>query len=119
VLMALIAYRRFANPGPEVLVLRPGELQHVEAPLPAGRQRDTGGDSVSLWPWAAMLLRPQRRRKTTLLREEIEEVRLSGGESGCRVLTVRSRGKRLVVGGCLGDPDRRWLADVLRKWLAG
>ena len=90
VVMALVGYRRIADPAPEVLVLSPGELRHVEPRLPIGRQTDTDRESRSLWLWTAMLLRFPRRRKTTLSREEIEEIRLSGGESGCRVLTVRS-----------------------------
>jgi hypothetical protein len=51
-------------------------------------------------------------------RHTLADVRLERDEQAVR-LTVQYRLSRVEIGATLGEADKAWLADVLRRWIAG
>jgi hypothetical protein len=114
---AAYAYLRLVSPRPEVLVLAAGELTCVEGKRVLSERPRTQKGWESVWFWMGRFfdaLRP--RRRTTLHRSDILDVRLVRVQTGARSLSLRLRERRLFVGRGLGDADRAWLFEVLRRW---
>ena len=63
--------------------------------------------------WDAMLDGP-----VSFPRHTLGDVRLERNEQTVR-LTVQYRLSPVEVGASLGEADKAWLADVLRRWIAG
>lgn len=97
---------------PEVLTLRQDALVYRRGTPPVGQRRGNliwGTHDISWEPFG-----PRRRLQATRGSvTNVKLVRLAGRQR----LSIDRGAERVEIGRYLPEPDREWLADVLRLWL--
>ncbi len=58
-------------------------------------------------------------QSTGIPREALGDVRLEGSDEAVRLTVKYGVASRVEIGASLGESDKAWLAEVLRRWIAG
>src|SRR5215510_8852396 len=109
--------RVLALPGrTEKLLLYRDRLVYTEWPHPRW-----GADFVLIGPSRAVppVVPDTSSRSTAIPRDALHDVQLERTEGTVRLMVRYGLVSRVEIGATLGEDDKAWLTDVLRRWIAG
>jgi len=108
--------RLLALPGrTETLLLHQDRLVYSEWPHP----RIPFGIVMRAPPSTGPPVVPNSFRRGAIPRAALGDVQLERSEGAVRLMVRYGLVSRVEIGASLGEGDKAWLADVLRRWIAG